>query len=412
MNEDRFADFLDALVGGNPPGDASPVADIARRIQESATARLDDDRRSAIWRELMATHPQGEPPTGGPGPLAQPALTTPDAFNPWVRRRIPGRPQARNRMGIVHEAMQTGITAIAIVMVVIAAFVAFPIIRGDEAMPRVTPTAWAAAPTVPASGLGSSPSSDDSDIIPVATTIGDEAPSIPVNPNPVLIPTGVEHPIEPVENPYPTRTIQTPIPNAIYHHPQPDECSVEPLTVDEVLSVVEGGSSERIAATPETSGSRQLTEDEYRQITESHRGWIACHFTGTALQMLALESDDMIRADMLRINIPAYSPSLVAEQIASFDADSSSEVDTTVFIWNPPTDTYVPMIVDWNPDAAPVVSEDGRVTVTVVWMNRDGEAIIGEAGDSLMPFAAKLPAHWTYVWSESSGRWLLDGFQS
>lgn len=162
MNEDRFADFLDAMVGGKAPPDQAPPADIARRLQESTTERLDGDRRSAIWNDLMSGREQTSSTTGGPGPLTQPALTAPDAFNPWVRRRLPRKPE-RKKLGIVHETMQSGITAMAIVAVVIAAFAAFPILRDDEATPRVTPTAWAAAPTTEAPGVGaaSSPESPD-----------------------------------------------------------------------------------------------------------------------------------------------------------------------------------------------------------------------------------------------------------
>lgn len=308
MNEDHFADFLDIMVNDTSSPDAEPPADIARRIQESNVEYLNGTRRSAIWRELMAGHTHDKPTTGGAGPLTQPALTAPDAFNPWVQRWVPSSPN-HNRTGVIHRPLQTGITAMAIVAIVIAAFIAFPIFRGDEAPPRVTPTAWAAAPTTSSLAFGSP-----------------EAPTTP---------------------------------SATYHHPQPNECKVEPLTVDEVMAVVEGESSGRTSATPENATLRPISEEEHQQITESHRAWLTCHFNGTGLQMLALESDDMIHTESSRANFPTYSQTLVREQIESLEEASSSQMDSSAFTWSPPTDTFIPMVASYDPETAPMVTGGG-----------------------------------------------------
>jgi len=80
QQEERFGDALDAIVTGRQARDPDPLVTFALALQGAEGAPnaepLDAARRAAIWRTLMAGnhHP---PTTGGPGPLAQPAMALP-----------------------------------------------------------------------------------------------------------------------------------------------------------------------------------------------------------------------------------------------------------------------------------------------------------------------------------------------
>lgn len=149
MNEDRFARHLDDLVTGERSSAADDLAAFASQIQDAhgpgETGPLDTDQRNAIWRNLMAAHAHEVPTTGGPGPLSQPAMTVPDAYNPWTPKR-PGPQKRSPRLGIVQPYLQTAITTFALLAIIIAGFAGYTAIRDNRA-PEITPTAFAAAPT-------------------------------------------------------------------------------------------------------------------------------------------------------------------------------------------------------------------------------------------------------------------------
>lgn len=138
----RFAAALDAIVGKEPIIDPDPLATFARALQASEGAphadRLDAGRREAIWRGLIAGQTRSQATTGGPGPLAQPALPPPT--NPWVPRR---RASSRSS-GFLPPAgrPQPFVTAMAIVALVLAAWSGLATLR-EGGVPPVTPTAYA-----------------------------------------------------------------------------------------------------------------------------------------------------------------------------------------------------------------------------------------------------------------------------
>lgn len=145
MSEEQFADALDGIVNGRFPASSDPLVSFARQMYEREGERMPGDRRTVIWKQLMAMHPHDTLTTGGAGPLSQPTLTDPIATNPWVKSGFRPGPK-RTRLGAINNGFQVSITALAVVAIVIAAFAAFPIIRSDGG-PDITPTAFAAAPT-------------------------------------------------------------------------------------------------------------------------------------------------------------------------------------------------------------------------------------------------------------------------
>lgn len=367
MNEDRFADFLDALVRGNAPANASPPADIARRLQETASDRLDRDHRAAIWKSLMNDHASTTSTGGGPGPLAQPALSASDAFNPWARRHVPAFPK-RTRMGIVHEAMQTGITAMAIVAVVIAAFVAFPILRGDEATPRVTPTAWAAVPTTVAGGVAES-----------GTT------------TPVIV-LGKED-------------------TSWLTYVRPEECRITPLDNDVYATVV--ASSHDIAGRqygPVTSPS----PDNARDVAESAREVQACERYGTPRQRQALETTRHLSREQNDLEssldeLPFTREGVAQGKMISAQYPFQDPIDFIHVFYNDPpgpaplASDHTPFHI-FQPDHA-IVFGDGRIAIP-----QEPAYWSGQPDAPSIQTAARLP--WVsmslLVFSNEESGWRLD----
>jgi hypothetical protein len=268
MNEEQFADALDGIVNGKLPASPDPLASFARNIHQLEGERMPDDRRRAIWKQLMAEHPHETPTTGGPGPLSQPTLTDSTAFNPWVGRAFHPVPK-RSRTGVINDGFQVSVTALAVVAIVIAAYAAFPIIRGYRD-PEITPTAFAAAPTASAGDmLGAAESSaepeptltDPSSISPPWATWWPNVPA-PIDPGPARPGEGTPGPFTPPPLPpiLPQPGIAPSTPSVTYRHPQAADCMVKPLTVDEVMAILEGtsagrGAKRRMRCSPRHSGN-------------------------------------------------------------------------------------------------------------------------------------------------------------
>lgn len=639
MNEDRFADVLDGMVSGTTLPDADPLARFAKHIHEQETDTLADNHRTAIWRNLMATHAHDTPTSGGPGPLAQPALTDPTTFNPWAARStFPAL--KRTRMGVINDGIQVSITALAIVAVVIAAFAAFPVLRGDR-MAEVTPTAFAAAPTVEgggdnqgavpplsatpndedtawlayiqpeecsaepldddaiatiiaspdageareyiplttpapqdaeaaariartadACGLGSDgnppvmsalmtdrfiaeqhdadepgsfddarardieigkqisaayPSSDpaalvrlsaemptrlneaenEGDIasyaylpsmaiqfpdgrigVPGVIMFWEESPNAPTQEqidalpwmltgmavltdesgmwqvdellpfclgdceegwamwagdatpeatpkaqNPDLLPlpgTPAAQTPEPTASlpsgdiPQPTQHPVEPLPlttaPTLYRHPRATDCTVEPLTVDEIMEILEGKSSGRGDAGGQLQHHEPMDETTYDALADAQRSWLACRVYGSPFQMWALESDELIRTELRQAYFPHYNLGLIREDLVQMRNETTDAGTNVGFTWEPPSDTYIPMVPEYDANALPM---SDHATLPIVWMNRDGDVIPAPGTDDGAPvnsMESRLPNTWLFVQDEHSGLWLLDGY--
>ena len=639
MNEDRFADLLDGMVSGAPVPDSDPLVRFARKLHEQETSPLDDNHRTAIWRNLMATHAHNTPTSGGAGPLSQPTLTDATAFNPWaVRRTLPA--SKRTRMGIVNDGIQMSVTALAIVAVVIAAFTAFPVLRGDR-MPEVTPTAFAAAPTVESGGdnqnamapISATPADEDTswlayiqpeecsaepldddavativaspdarktreylplttpapedaeaaartaraadacvlgtdgnppmisalmtdryiaeqhaadapgglnealeqgieigkqisaaypDSVPTdlmrlsnevpdsqnemasegdiasfayppsmavqfpdgrigvpavimfwedasdaptqeeidnqpwvltgmivladesgtwqvdellpfclgdceegwAMRTGDTTPEatpkapgqdlLPLPGTPVAsqapeptaslpsgdIPQPTQHPVEPL----PPTT-----PAVLYRHPRSADCTVEPLTVDEIIAILEGKSSGRGATDSQSQNREPMDEETYDALADTQRAWLACRVYGSPFQMWALESDELIRTEFRQAYFPHYNLELIREELVRMQAETPDLNASAGITWKPPSDTYIPMVPEYDASTLPM---SGHATLPIVWMNSNGDVIPmpGSDGAVANSLESRLPNAWSFVQDEASGRWLLDGY--
>lgn len=172
QQEERFGDALDAIVTGRQARDPDPLVTFALALQGAEGAPnaepLDAARRAAIWRTLMAGnhHP---PTTGGPGPLAQPAMALP--ANPW-RRRIEPRSR-RNGFLPVAAHVQPFVTAVALVALLLAAWGSFVSMR-ETGTPSVTPTAFAHGAAI--ASPEASPAAEQDWMAPVQATECDVEP--------------------------------------------------------------------------------------------------------------------------------------------------------------------------------------------------------------------------------------------
>jgi hypothetical protein len=196
-----------------------------------------------------------------------------------------------------------------------------------------------------------------------------------------------------------------------YRHPEAADCTVEPLTVDEVMAILEGTSSGRGVPNGELRTRKPMDEETHEALAEAQREWLACHVYGSPFQVWALESDEMIRADFQRMYFPMYSMEVIRDTLTQMQSETGDSGRNSAFTWDPPKDTYLPMVPDYSPHQGDAVYGNGSATLTVVWTDQNG-VMIREGQTGIPPLEKNLPNIWTFFRDEASGRWLLDGYES
>jgi hypothetical protein len=146
-------------------------------------------------------------------------------------------------------------------------------------------------------------------------------------------------------------------------------------------------------------------------LAQAQREWLACHIYGTPFQIWALESDQMIRAEFQRMYFPKYSMEGIRDTLTQMQAESGDTSWNSAFTWDPPDDTYLPMVPEYPSSSGDAEYGNGSATLTVVWTDQNG---VKMRDDQMgVPALEKnLPNVWTFFWDEASGRWLLDGYGS
>ncbi len=365
MNEDRFADLLDELSNGITPTDTAPLASFARCLHRQHNVdHLDDERRASIRVAVLGAHDGGTPSTGGPGPLTQPALTDPAALNPWGARRRNRHPVSRrSQPGIVNTSLPTAITAMALAAIVIAALTAYPVLRRDS-MPEVTPTAYAAAPTVEGDQLGQESA------------------------GPATLPS--------MENEWLT-------------YIQPGECTVEPIDEARYATVV---SAPTVAAPRAYGPLSSVDPDTAETVATTAREVVACDQFGTSRQRQALETDRHLYETQNQLASGLHLPTINRENVALGRevAETYRHRNPSAFIHvldeEPPSTNADASVTEpesvFQPEHA-VMLTDGRVAIPdepAYWS--------GELDDPARFTAVPAVPMSLLVFEQAGGEWKLD----
>jgi len=197
-----------------------------------------------------------------------------------------------------------------------------------------------------------------------------------------------------------------------YDVPTADDCTVAPLTVDEVMTKLDTpysaldvlGIASPVAYSP-------MPDDVYDTVAELQREWLACALFGSPLQRWALESNRLVRQEIQNAYFPVINMAVIEADLTALARGEE------VARFQSPTITdgaELPMLVP-QVDGAPSFMVNGtNAFLTVIWVRTDG-TILTPSGtrEDLEPYQnasfleQSLPNTWRFV-NVTDGEWLLD----
>lgn len=358
---DRLNTLLDALVSGKRVPDAGPASDpdafaaVHRLVSGDAatdvSATPSEDTLDDIWRTIMQI----------PAPIPAAMDKTRRPISARQKARLNAVPEQSWRSRFQSLASIAAIAAMLIVLIGTAWFSS----RGNGPEPPGSER-YAAQPLDQGT-----PATETS---PSATAQLDEAGSLPA---------------------------------ATYVHPNPAMCTVEPLTVDEVMAMTTGE-----VATPTTSTPVPLPEmneatyEELRSVLDQH---LSCGLAGDPFRVWAISSPGMIRTQLTGIAGPWMPEAQLRQMLEEMRAEIDAAPENSgAFNWDPEGNPAIPTMPDEFDPALASIDEDGRARVTVVWVTRDGGSPSEEYG---YPVGAEDGvSEMIFFWDAVQGRWLIDGF--
>jgi len=216
----------------------------------------------------------------------------------------------------------------------------------------------------------------------------------------------------------------------------PDEnaCTVEPLTVDQVMERLQTNryaqrqaiaEADRDSATPVaspvfTEGNQAaigytLEQPVYDELVRAQKLWLACAIYGTPFQRWALESNRMIQAEFQAAYMPAFDLGQIRsdlEQIA--DGKEIGRFAPMSLDGNP----TLPMVPSYVPGLYNRQYSDSDATLSIIWVRKDGTGLApsGKTKDDIQAYINAsgleqgLPNTWRFLKDPGSGVWLLDEF--
>lgn len=168
--------------------------------------------------------------------------------------------------------------------------------------------------------------------------------------------------------------------------PDASECTVEPMTVDEVMAALQGYTMQApILGTPEASPTpdsvkwngpeggpiESATPDLIAQADDVFRQWVACHRAGDLFRAWTFESSQYLRQSILRMYGPLVSFETIRADLETLAADANAE--TPLSNLQLADDTLVPMLVTSGWDSLVVNAPYGPLRIPVYWQSLDGE---------------------------------------
>lgn len=228
--------------------------------------------------------------------------------------------------------------------------------------------------------------------------------------------------------------------------PTAEECTVEPLSVDEVMDRVlnyhyptgepfaaanpsandetstPGGEGEQATASPEANaaGARMVTmasQDSIDAAAQSFRQWLACNLTGDMFRVWALETPQRMQDTILSWYGPVFSPAALRSDLETLQQEGRAGVAEPF-----EEDALFPMLVTSGWDSMQVCSScSAQIRVPIYWRNQDG-SIAGVPAYSFQEhyqdpayslfFSRQLPNQATFIYNADVDLWLLAGFAS
>jgi len=220
-----------------------------------------------------------------------------------------------------------------------------------------------------------------------------------------------------------------------YRLPKPEDCTVEPLTVDEVMSTLQNyqrhepmnvpkGTPEA-ARTPMTpgetlpsaSGIQPLSEETFNELAAAEREWLACKLYGSPFQVWALETEPRIRDWFQNRYMPMFDMEQIRQDLEQMAKEYEDSGRVEGLSWDADKATWLPMVPAYSQGYSNVQMSQWDATLTVFWMNRDGVALLGfgksEDDPQVQAFLntsvleRNLPNAWYFQRDDATGRWLL-----
>lgn len=367
---DNLFAYVDRLVDGQPAIPTTNLERTAQRIHAAAgpglNAALPHTRRTDLWSDIMHTMPQSTAPATTPGHRIAERWTPPR----W-------------------NAVANGALAAALVLALVAGFWRF----GD----------------LPGTGNGSG---DDNDGAQFAAQTGEATAEV-----------GAPGDTPDAADPRPTAELTD---EPAITMPTAADCTVDPLTVGEVLAIVdspEAASRAPIYMVEDAYGfgvdqTRTFVANEpppqktMNEIATSHFLYMACAMTGDWFRVWALSDPSLVYRDVVEGLYPTYitrqDARILLEELLKegragglpYLAEHLGGFDYSEMVNNDPASSKAVAILD---DGTPV-----DVMVGTAGYTADGRKIKdSERSISSEHAANPVIAYLQYVWSFEQERWLL-----
>lgn len=215
-------------------------------------------------------------------------------------------------------------------------------------------------------------------------------------------------------------------PGLVYEVPSSEDCTVTPLTVDQVMQKLDSRVDKeylrdaRAAAmaefgTPEFEGMEpvlQMPQATFDELVAVQREWLACALYGSPLQRWALETPSLVQQEILGRYYPVIDLDLIRQDLTDLAAGKQNRLSGPAL-----TDQSLLPMVPSNPTGYYTsMRSEAEADLTVFWVRPDGTALLafGEGPEDIEPYVnaavleQQLPNAWRFIKESESGPWLLD----
>jgi hypothetical protein len=214
-----------------------------------------------------------------------------------------------------------------------------------------------------------------------------------------------------------------------YDVPTAEDCTVEPLTVDEVMAKLNASpfhSQRYVAAETEViamldagtpipnSGYRSvspLSEQTHREIAAVQREWLACSLFGTPLQRWSLETNERVQREFQQRYMPIMDLGLIQQDLEELAAGGQNLLSGPRLT----DESMLPMVPAYVNGYYNIMWNVADADITIFWVRPDGTALLnfGETEADLEPYLSapsleqQLPNVWNFHLDLDTGQWLL-----
>jgi hypothetical protein len=222
----------------------------------------------------------------------------------------------------------------------------------------------------------------------------------------------------------------SPDPGLVYDVPSADDCTVEPLTVDQVMQKLDSrvdttylrDARATVMAefgTPEFEGMEpvlEMPQATFDELAAIQREWLACALYGSPLQRWALETPALVQQEILARYYPVIDLALIEQDLTDLAAGKQNRLSGPTL-----TDqSLLPIVPSTSTGYYTTMNSEAEATLTVFWVRPDGTALLafGSGPEDIEPYVnaavleQRLPNAWRFIKESETGPWLLDGSSS